>query len=173
MDKLAFDYVHEHIEWDEAKTRMAQWYADNGRHDEAIEEIMGAIRVVPYIENVWQFAAGLARQADRPGQAAGFLMQAYNIRPSNYTCRTLGLIETDRGNYETGAAFFEEAYRLDPMDHMSMFNASVSHAASDNFELAIAIADDLARINPSFPDLQAWRVHLQQAALPDTARETR
>ncbi len=162
-DRLAFDYVREYIRWEEAKTRMAQWYNNNNRYEEAIMEVMGAIRAVPHEEEAWRFAGHLAMQAEKTGEAVDFLMQAYHIKPTNHTCRTMGMIEFDRENFERAADYLKEAYQLDPRDHQSLFNASVAHASNEQYEQAWAITEELTRTNPDYPGLQGWRAHLQQA----------
>ena len=160
LDRLAINHVNEHISWEEAKTTMARWYSQNGMHDEAIREIRGALRAVPYEEEAWRFAGWLAREGERLEQAFEFYKQAFDIRPTNNACRNLGMILIDLENYIEGAGWLEEAFRLDRSDHNSLFNASVAYASAEEYQRALDVADQLHRINPNYRDIQMWRMHL-------------
>jgi tetratricopeptide (TPR) repeat protein len=160
LDRLAINYVREHISWEQAKTGMARWYSQNGMHDMAIREIQGALRVVPYEEEAWRFAGWLAREGNRLEDAFHFYKQAFDIRPTNIAGRNLGMISIDLGHYIDGAEWLETAFRLDRSDHNSLFNASVAYASAEEYQKALDIADQLNRINPNYRDIQMWRVHL-------------
>lgn len=161
LDRLAINHVQENIRWEEAKTTMAQWYSQNGMHDEAIREIRGALRVVPYEEEAWRFAGWLAIQGEKLEEAVEFYRKAYEIEPTNNSARRLGMTLVDLGRFEDGAAYLEQAYSLDRSDHNSLFNASVAQASARNYQKALDLAEQLSRINPNYPDLQMWRMHLQ------------
>ncbi|MDX1640228.1 MAG: tetratricopeptide repeat protein [Balneolaceae bacterium] len=160
LDRLAINHAQEHISWEEAKTTMARWYSQNGLHDKAIREIRGALRVVPYEEEAWRFAGWLALQGEKRDQAVEFYQKAYEIKPTNNAARNLGMTLVDLEQYEEAADYLEEAYNLDQSDHNSLFNASVAHASAENYQKALDLAERLAKINPNYPDLQMWRMHL-------------
>ena len=162
LDRLAINHVREHISWEQAKTGMAMWYSENGLHDEAIAEIMGALRVVPYEEEAWRFAGRLAIQAERHQMAIEFLSEATRIRPTNETYRMLGTLYFDLEEFEQAATHLVEAYRLNRDDLSSLFNASVAYASNDQFEEALAVAEQIARIYSGYPNIQAWILHLQR-----------
>jgi hypothetical protein len=82
LDRLAINYVRDHISWEQAKTGMAMWYSENGLHDEAITEIKGALRVVPYEEEAWRFAGRLATQAERPQHGDRVFVRGHSDSPS-------------------------------------------------------------------------------------------
>jgi tetratricopeptide (TPR) repeat protein len=160
LDRLAINHVNEHISWEEAKTTMARWYSQNGMHHEAILEIKGALRAVPYEEEAWRFAGWLAREGDRLEEAFDFYKQAFEIRPTNNASRNLGMILIDMENYIEGAGWLQEAFRLDRGDHNSLFNASVAYASAEEYQRALDVADQMHRINPNYRDIQMWRMHL-------------
>lgn len=160
LDRLAINHVQEHIRWEEAKTTMARWYSQNGMHEKAIFEIRGALRVVPYEEEAWRFAGWLALQGEMFDEAVEFYHKAYEIKPTNNSARNLGMTLVDLDKYEEAATYLEKAYQLDRSDHNSLFNASVAHASAENYQTAIDLAERLAKINPNYPDLQMWRMHL-------------
>lgn len=160
LDRLAINHVQEHISWEEAKTSMARWYSQNGMHDEAILEIRGALRVVPYEEEAWRFAGWLAMQGNMLEEAYLFYEQAFQIRPTHIASRNLGMISVDMGNYIEGAEWLEVAFRLDRSDLNSLFNASVAYASAEEYQKALNVADQINIINPGYRDLQMWRMHL-------------
>lgn len=160
LDRLAINHVQEHISWEEAKTTMARWYSQNGMHDNAIREIRGALRIVPYEEEAWRFAGWLALQGEKFNEAVEFYEKAYQIKPTNNSAKNLGMTLVDLEKYEEAAVYLEEAFRLDRSDHNSLFNASVAHASAHNYQKALDFAEQLARLNPNYPDLQIWRMHL-------------
>ncbi|TVQ05382.1 MAG: hypothetical protein EA359_03260 [Balneolaceae bacterium] len=160
LDRLAINHARDQISWEQAKTGMARWYSQNGMHDEAIREIRGALRVVPYEEEAWRFAGWLAREGERLEEAFHFYKQAFNIRPTNIAGRNLGMISIDLGHYIEGAEWLEAAFRLDRSDHNSLFNASVAYASAEEYQKALDAADQLNRINPNYRDIQMWRMHL-------------
>ncbi len=162
LDRLAINHVREHISWEQAKTRMAMWYSDNGLHDEAIAEIMGALRVVPYEEEAWRFAGRLAMEANRPQKAIEFLSNAIEVRRTADAYRMLGTIYFDLEEFEQAAASLKEAYNLNRDDLSSLFNASVAYASNDQFEEALTVAEQIARIYSGYPNIQAWILHLQR-----------
>lgn len=162
LDRLAINHVREHISWEQAKTRMAMWYSENGMHDEAITEIMGAIRVVPYEEEAWRFAGRLAMQANRPQKAIEFLTEAIQVRRTADAYRMLGTIYFDIEEFELAASNLREAYNLNRDDLSSLFNASVAYASNDQFEDALAVAEQIARVYSGYPNIQAWILHLQR-----------
>ena len=162
QDRLAINHIRDQISWEQAKTGMALWYSENGLHDEAILEIMGALRVVPYEEEAWRFAGRLAMQAELPEQAINFIMNAYIIRPTHDACRMLGTIYFDMEEFGMAAEFLEEAYRLNRDDLSSLFNASVAYASNEQFEEALKIAEQIARIHPGYPNIRGWVMHLQR-----------
>jgi tetratricopeptide (TPR) repeat protein len=160
LDRLAINHAQEHISWEEAKTTMARWYSQNGMHNEAIREIRGALRVVPYEEEAWRFAGWLALQGEKFNEAVEFYQKAYEIEPTNNAAKNLGMTLVDLEQFEDAAVYLEEAYKLDRSDHNSLFNASVAYASAQNYQKALDLAEQLARVNPIYPDLQMWRMHL-------------
>ncbi len=160
LDRLAINHVQDHISWEEAKTTMARWYSQNGMHEEAIREIRGALRVVPYEEEAWRFAGWLALEGGKLEQAFEFYKQAFDIRPTNNAARNLGMILIDMENYIEGAGWLEEAFRLDRRDHDSLFNASVAYASAEEYQRALDVAGQLSRVNPNYRDIQMWKMHL-------------
>ena len=108
----------------------------------------------------WRFAGWLALKGEKFNEALQFYEKAYELKPTHDACRRLGLTLVDLERYEEGAAYLEEAYRLNRSDHNSLFNASVAYASAENYQKALNLAEQLARINPNFPDLQMWRMHL-------------
>lgn len=160
LDRLAMNHVQGHISWEEAKTSMARWYSQNGQHHEAIFEIQGALRVVPYEEEAWRFAGWLAQQGGKLDEAFHFYSQAYRIQPTNTAARNLGMILVDQEQFTDAGSWLEQAFRLDRRDYSSLFNASVAYASADDFERAQKVAEQLNRLNPNYTGLQMWRRHL-------------
>ena len=84
------------------------------------------------------------------------------IRPTNETYRMLGTLYFDLEEFEQAATHLEEAFRLNRDDLSSLFNASVAYASNDQFEEALAVAEQIARIYSGYPNIQVWILHLQR-----------
>lgn len=160
LDRIAINFSHGHTRWEEAKTNMARWYSDNGMHREAVDEIMGALRVVPYEEEAWRFAGWIASRGEIHDEAIIFFETANKLRPTNLSYQSLGLIMVDLEKFDKAGPYFEEAFRYDRRDYDSLFNASVAYASAENYDRALQITEQLLQVQPNYPNLQQWRSHL-------------
>lgn len=161
-DSLAFDVVHKNTVWDRAKVELADHYRSAGKYEKALAEYRGLMREQHFSDSPFVFGARVALDMNDMQLAKPLLERAYEIEPSNFTCRMLGAIEVDEGNLERGKLLLHEALEFNSTDAQALFNLSGAYGLSGDYQEALNLADRLVRINPNFPGLQPWREQLIQ-----------
>ncbi len=159
-DSMAFKVVHDNVRWDQAKVRLASYYEETGRLDEALREYDGLMRGQPYNDSPFVFAARIWLGLNNFDRARPFLEQAYAIESSAFTTKMLGAIEIDAGNIDRGIDLLEESKSIEPDDAQMLFNLSGAYALKGEFERADEVLVRLEEINPQFPGARAWRQQL-------------
>ena len=162
-DSLAFETVQNSKGWDRAKIELAVSYEKSNQPEKALEEYLGLTRDQPWNDSPYTFAAKiLLNQNDLEG-AEPLLRKAYEItKKETYVNKMLGAIELNKGNVKEAIILLEESRALNQNDPQMLFNLSGAYGTDQQFEKALEIADQVNRISPNFPGLQAWRQQLNQ-----------
>tara|TARA_R110002096_G_scaffold435224_2_gene659805 strand:- start:2687 stop:4690 length:2004 start_codon:yes stop_codon:yes gene_type:complete len=162
-DSLAFETVQNSKGWDRAKIELAVSYEKSNQPEKALEEYLGLSRDQPWNDSPYTFAAKiLLNQNDLEG-AEPLLRKAYEItKKETYVNKMLGAIELNKGNVKEAIILLEESRALNQNDPQMLFNLSGAYGTDQQFEKALEIADQVNRISPNFPGLQAWRQQLNQ-----------
>jgi len=170
-DSLAWQVVNNDMTWEKAKVTMAEYYRTSGDENKALSEYFGLMRDIPYNDSAPKMASQILMKKQRFDEAKSVLLTAYNIKPTEYTCRMLGSIEVNDKNYEKGIQYLQESLTFDPDDIQSLYNLSGAYALTGDFEQAYELAQKINNVDPRYPNLQPWLQQLQQALRQKKIRE--
>ncbi|MFN1835876.1 tetratricopeptide repeat protein [Balneola sp. MJW-20] len=162
LDSLAFEAVHVNKRWDEAKVELAQYYEKRGQIDKALLEYRGLIRNQPWNDSPYVFAARLYLDRNDFDNAYPLLQKAYELAPNEaFTTKMLGAIELNSGNTKKAIDLLERSRSINPDDPQMLYNLSGAYGTDQQFRKAMDIANEVIRINPSFPGIQQWKAQLE------------
>lgn len=162
-DSLAFETVQNSKGWDRAKIELAVSYEKSNEPEKALEEYLGLSRDQPWNDSPYTFAAKVLLNQNNLEGAEPLLRKAYEItKEEAYVNKMLGAIELNKGNVKEAITLLEESRALNQSDPQMLFNLSGAYGTDQQFEKALEIADQVNRITPNFPGLQAWRQQLNQ-----------
>lgn len=170
-DSLAWHVVNKGMTWEKAKVSMADHYRKTGRENMALAEYFGLMRDIPYNDSAPKMASQILMNQQRFSEAKSVLLTAYNIKPTEYTCRMLGSIEVNDKNYDKGIQYLKQALSFDPDDKQSLYNLSGAYALTGDFDKAYDLAQRIYKIDPRYPNLQAWLQQLQNAIKQQQMRD--
>lgn len=170
-DSLAWQVVNKNMTWEKAKVSMAEYYRKSGNENKALAEYFGLMRDIPYNDSAPKIASQILMKQQRFDEAKSVLLTAYNIKPTEYTCRMLGSIEVNDKNYEKGIQYLQQALSFDPNDKQALYNLSGAYALTGDFKRAYELAQKINKIDPGYPNLQSWIQQLQQALKQQEMRD--
>lgn len=162
VDSLAFLTVHQGKRWDEAKVDLAQSYQKNGEMGKALLEYQGLYRNQPWNDSPYVFAARIFLDRNDFQNAEPLLLKAYEITSEEpYVTKMLGAIEVQKGNPKLGIQYLEKSRSINPRDLQMLYNLSGAYGTDNQFRKALEIAEEVIRVNPNFPGIQAWKQQLE------------
>jgi len=128
-----------------ARVALARIYRTTGRHDEAIEEVEGALAIHSRPDEAYR---ELGRSYERVGdleEAERALRAATSLRPDDWTnWNELGNFLAKGGSYDESREAFERAAELAPPDvSMPREKLATLSLQMGDFDAAIAIYEDL------------------------------
>ncbi|MFU8812108.1 MAG: tetratricopeptide repeat protein [Balneolaceae bacterium] len=162
-DSLAFEMVHNRLDWDRAKVELAGAYRRSDQPDMALQQYYGLIRSQPWNDSPYLFAARVFLDDNDFDRAYPLLMAAYEINPNEaFTNKMLGAIEVDRRNLQRGIALLSRSLELAPDDPQALYNLSGAYGLSGEYQQAMELSDRLMEVDPNYPGARSWRQQLRQ-----------
>ncbi|MFZ1292400.1 MAG: tetratricopeptide repeat protein [Melioribacteraceae bacterium] len=166
IDSIAYQILTDrNITLEEGHIKLAQYYENSGKFNEAFREYKSLIYTVPYIDLFYEPAVNILIQSNRYNEALEILEQLLKYDDGVFANKWIGQIHLALSNVNKAISYLEKAISLNPYDEILNFNLSRAYYNIQNIEKGDEYFNKLSNNFPNSPlikDLLEFRNELMR-----------
>ena len=163
IDSLAYNLMLNKIDWEPAHRSAANYYLLTKNYSKFIDMMNALISQYPFIQEYYDFAANKLLEAKIFDKAYFYLQGSFNIKPSDFSAKWLGIINLNKGNIESAKKFLLESIKLNSRDAQAWYNLAGCYVNKEDYKSALDAVNNSLKISPQYREAKVLQAQLIQA----------
>ncbi|NOX36025.1 MAG: tetratricopeptide repeat protein [Calditrichaeota bacterium] len=171
LERLAFRaWVAKDYSLEKAHVDLASLAEQQRDYATAIREYQALICLTPYNASPYLKLANVYIVLGKLNEALPYLYRSLELEPTAFAYKWVGQILLERGRAKEALPYLEKARKRAPDDPQLLYNLSGAYALNQRFSEAMKTILEAEKIDPDFPDLQAFKQQLKEILEKQQAR---
>ena len=163
LEGLAFRaWVAKDFSLEKAHVELATLAEQQRDYPTAIREYQALICLTPYNASPYLKLANVYIVLGKLNKALPYLYRSLKLEPTAFAYKWIGQILLERGRVKEALPYLEKARKKAPKDPQLLYNLSGAYALNQRFTEAMKTIIEAEKIDPDFPDLQAFKQQLKE-----------
>jgi tetratricopeptide (TPR) repeat protein len=155
IDSLAYRFLRNDITWEKAHRLAARRYLANNDIDNYWEYMDLIVTQYPILYGYYTQLANELMQHGKYNDSYIYLKKQYDIKPSAFNTKWMGIIALSHKNIKEAIPRFEESIKLNDKDAQVYYNLAGAYTMEKKYKLALDIIVKALEINPEYTEAKA------------------
>jgi tetratricopeptide (TPR) repeat protein len=164
-DSLAFNVVHDRMDWEKSHRELAKYYLSKRNIDGFTKEIDAIIDQYPIIIEYYRMAARELLNIKEYDKSYSYLIEYYRKDKDAFSTKWLGIIDLSKRKVESAIKYLEESLIFNSGDAQVLFNLAGAYSLDKQYSKALDTINRCLRINPKFNGAKGLQNQLQNVLM--------
>ncbi|MFQ6606485.1 MAG: tetratricopeptide repeat protein [Fidelibacterota bacterium] len=161
LERIALETLRKRRNFWEAHLELANYYQQNKRYSEAIQEGKALLQAFPYLWKSRRVLGRLYVYQNKYEKALPLLLSVLQERQDAFSAKWVGAIYLQRGQQKEAIPYLQSAVEWNPQDHQARYNLSGAYYLTGEREKAINELKTLLEKAPNFPNAKQFLEQLE------------
>jgi lysophospholipase L1-like esterase len=163
IDSIAFELVHDRINWDVAHRKAAQWYIAENDVPSFLHEMDVLISEYPIVVEYYDDAANLLLKRHEYDRAYSYLSKRNEIEPGAFSTKWMGIISLYKHQTAPAEKYLNQSLAFNRNDSQVWYDLAGVYVEEKNYQKGLEMTDKALALSPRYADALALRQKLQEA----------
>lgn len=162
LDSLAYKFLHNNLTWEKAHRLAARRFLAQGDIDNYWLYMDLILEQYPILYGYYSQLTAELMKHGKYNDSYRYLKRQYEIQPSAYNTKWMGIIALSHKNTKEAIEKLEESVKLDKTDPQAFYNLAGAYSMVKKYDLALKNVTEALKLSPNYTEAKSLYEQLRK-----------